>query len=126
MAKPKRQNPQNSLRAGFPNDIPKAGVYAALAGLNLDFEKLLVELERLGELGLFPRRWQRKFLKACRATLEETRAWTNFEVLHQVEEGDWVRFARIRQRAEKPSELPGDVLLPTEPRTPKSKKGHRP
>jgi hypothetical protein len=56
MSKLKRQNPQNSLRAGFPNDIPKAGVYATLSALNLDFEKLLVDLERLRELGLFPRR----------------------------------------------------------------------
>jgi hypothetical protein len=57
------------------------------------------------------------------------RAWTNFElleILYQIEERDWVHFARIRQRAEKPSERPDDVVLPAEPRTRKSKKGHRP
>jgi len=68
----KRQNPQNSHRAGFPNDIPKAGVYAALAELNLDFEKVLVDLERLGALGLFRRRRQQ---------YSETRAFDPFDRL---------------------------------------------
>ena len=67
---------------------------------------MLADLERLGALGLLPEREQRRFLMVCRATLEETRAWTNFEfidVLRQKEEGDWAYFARIRQQAEKSS-----------------------
>ena len=77
---------------------------AQLAALNRDFEQVLLDLERVGALGLFPDRGQRKFLPACRVTLEETRAWVNFELvemLHEREEREWVRFARLRQRAEK-------------------------
>jgi hypothetical protein len=50
---------------------------------------------------------------AWRATLEETRAWVNFEVvevLHQKEEREWTSLARLRQRLEKPSEPPADML----------------
>jgi len=49
--------------------------------LNRDFEQVLGDLDRLGAQRLFPHRWQPKFLKAWRATLEETRAWANFEVV---------------------------------------------
>jgi hypothetical protein len=52
-----------------------------------------------------------------------TRAWANFEVievLHQREEREWVRFARIRQRAEKQS-APDDVL-PAQPNTGNSRR----
>jgi len=104
VVQPKRQNPKNSPRAGFPKDVPKLLVYEALAALNRDFEQVLLDLERLGALGVFPDRRQRQFLKACRATLEETRAWANFElveILHEREEREWVRFARLRRRAEK-------------------------
>jgi hypothetical protein len=57
-------------------------------------------------LRLFPLRWQRRFLKECRAILEETRAWANFEVievLHQTEEREWTRLDRRRRRLEKRS-----------------------
>jgi hypothetical protein len=112
----KRQNSKNSLQAGSPKNVPKVQVYEALATLNRDFEQVLRDLERLEELRLFPRRWQRKFLKTWRATLEETRAWVNFEVVeivHQREEQEWVRFGRIRQQSEKSSGTPADTLVPT-------------
>jgi hypothetical protein len=116
VAKSKRKNSKNSKRAAFPKNPPKTLVYDALAVLNRDFEQLLGDLQRLEALCLFPLRWQRKFLEAWRATLEETRAWANFEVievLHQKEERDWVGFGRIRQRSEKPSASPADVSVPT-------------
>ena len=112
----KRKNSKNSPTAGFPKPVPKVLIYEALSTLNRDFEQVLGDLERLGELRLFPRRWQRKFLKTWRATLEETRAWANFEVvelLHQREEREWVDFGRVRQRSEKSSEPPPEVLVPT-------------
>ena len=95
-----------------------------LSGFNRNFEQVLKDLERLETLDLFPHRWQRRAFKACRATLEETRAWANFElieVLYQREEREWVRFARLRQRAEKQS-APDDVLLPARPNTGKSRR----
>jgi hypothetical protein len=113
VAKPKRQNSKNSRHAAFPKNASKVFVYDALATLNRDFEQVVVDLERLEGLCIFPRRWQRQFLKVWRATLEETRAWVNFEVvevLHQKEEREWTSLARIRQRSEKPSEPSADRL----------------
>jgi len=117
VAKP--SNAKNPPHAAFPRNAPKAKAYEALAALNRDIEQVLGDLDRLEAQRLFPRRWQRKFLKAWRATLEETRAWANFEVievLHQREEREWLRFSRLRQRAEKQSERPDDVALPPKPR----------
>jgi hypothetical protein len=116
VAKSKRQKSQNSTYAFLPN-APKALVYDAIATLNRDFEQVLSDLERLEGLRLFPRRWQREFLKVWRATLEETRAWVNFEVLevlHHREEREWARFGRIRQRLQKPPEPPSDTLVPAQ------------
>ena len=114
MAKSKRQKSQSATDA-FPPNASKVLVYDALAILNRDFEQVLADLERLEGLRLFPRRWQREFLKVWRATLEETRAWVNFdvvEVLHHREEREWARFGRIRQRSEKPSEPRAELLAP--------------
>lgn len=122
MAEPKRKNKKISQHADSPKNYPKAQAYEALAAFNRDVEQLLVDLERLGALGLLPQRWQRQFLKICRATLEETRAWTNFElidILGQKEEREWVRFARIRQRAEEQSEPPFRPLKPRSPEVPR-------
>jgi hypothetical protein len=120
--KPKRPNIRNSLQQGRPKNAPKVLAYETLAGFNRNFEQVLGDLERLATLDLFTERWQPRALKACRATLEEMRAWANFEVLevfYQSEEKQWVRFARIRQRAEKQS-APDDIVLPAQPNTRKS------
>ena len=120
-----RPNKNRPTVVGFSKDAPKPLVYEALADLNRHFEQVLADLERLRALGLFPHRFGRQFLKACQATLAETRAWANFEVvetLHQREERDWARFGRLRQKEEKA--LRGsNVLLPTETRIPRSQKG---
>ncbi len=107
----------------FPSNASKVLVYDSIATLNRDFEQVLSDLERLEGLGVFPRRWQRKFLKVWRATLEETRAWVNFEVveiLHQREEREWVHFGRIRRRSEKSPEP--DMPVPTKAGAPKSQR----
>ncbi len=125
MAKTRTKNSNRPTHSAFPQNAPKAQAYEALATLNRDFEQVLGDLDRLGAQRLFPHRWQRKFLKAWRATLEETRAWANFEVvevLHQREEREWLRFSRLRQRAEKQSEPPDDVALPLKPRLRKSRR----
>jgi hypothetical protein len=104
-------------------------VYEALAALNRDFEQVLVDLERLGAVGAFPDRWHRPFLEAWRLTLEETRAWVNFElveILHEREERDWVHFSRLRQRAEQPSEAPGQTVPPAVRRARTSSQGGLP
>ena len=110
--KPKKKNTRISHRADSAKSYRKAQAYEALAVFNRDVEWVLEDLERLEALGLLPQRWQRRFLKVWRATLEETRAWTNFElvdVLGQKEEREWVRFSRIRLRAEKSSDPTEDA-----------------
>jgi hypothetical protein len=71
--------------ASRPKNASTLPAYEVLATLNRDMEQVLLDLERLGASDILPHRWQRKFWKVCRATLEETRAWANFkliEVLH--------------------------------------------
>jgi hypothetical protein len=90
--------------AGFTDDASKPLVYEALADLNRHFQQVLEDLERLREMGLFPRGVARRSVRTCQATLEETRAWANFEfveILHQREERDWARFARDRQKGDR-------------------------
>ena len=102
--KPKNKGASNWTGSA---DAPKVLIYEALATLNRDFEQILRDLDRFEELCVFPQRWQRKLVKTWRATVEETRAWGNFEVLevlHEKEEREWVRFGRIRQLLEKQSE----------------------
>lgn len=101
MAKSKRKNTETVRHVGAPLGASKTRAYEALAAFNRDVEQVLADLERLGALGLLPEPEQRRFLRVCRATLEETRAWANFEwtdVLRQQEEREWTRFARMRQR----------------------------
>jgi hypothetical protein len=96
-AKSKKRNSKNSIPAAVSENPLKTLVYDALATLNRDFEQVLEDLQRLEALRVFPRRWQRKFLKSWRATLAETRAWVSFEVvevLHQTEEREWTRLGR--------------------------------
>jgi hypothetical protein len=92
---------------------PKLRVYETLQALNHGFEQVLIDLGRLHKLGSRP-----AFLNACRVIVEETRAWTNFEVvevLQRREQNDWERFSRLRREAEKPLEDPNDVLIRAEP-----------
>ena len=91
-------------------------IYEALFNLNQEFEQVLETLERLERLSLFRPRLRREFVRACRVTVEETRAWANFElthILHGVEERDWSRFGRLRRQLENPD----DVLVAEEKST---------
>ena len=81
VVKSKKPNTKGSSNRTGSKNAPKMLVYEALATLNRDFEQTLRDLNQLEELCIFPHRWQRKFVKTWRATLEETRAWASFEVL---------------------------------------------
>jgi hypothetical protein len=119
---PKIETPRSRSPRLFLKILQKPWFMKPSAGCNRNFEQALQDLERLATLDLFTDRWQRRAFKACRATMEETRAWTNFEVIeviHQREEREWVRFARIRQKAEKQS-TPDDVSPPRQQNAGKS------
>ena len=123
MEKPKRPHTKNFLRQGFPKNGPKVLVYEALAGFNRNFEQVLKDLERLATFDLFPAQWQRRVFKACRATLEETRAWANFELI----ECSIKRRKRMGPLGPHPPTgretiAPDDALLPPQPNTGKSRR----
>lgn len=87
----------------------KLRVYEALRALNHGFEQILVDLGSLQKLG-----FRTEFLAACRVIVEETRAWTNFEVvevLQRREQTDWEHFSRLRHENEKLLEDPNDIRL---------------
>jgi hypothetical protein len=102
-------------RAGIPKNAPgKPLVYEALSSLNQRFEQVLLDLERLKDLGLFRDRFPREFLKTCRATIEEMHAWANLEViqtLHDREERDRAHFGGLRHQWEHKYADPNDVLI---------------
>ncbi len=92
---------------------PKLHVYEALHSLNQGFEQVLADLGRLQEFPFF----RREFLKHFQVTVEETRAWANFElvgVMQSREQADWTRFGRLRRRWEKRYRDVNDVLLEAE------------
>jgi hypothetical protein len=98
-------------RDTFPD---KPAAYQALSDLNLRFEETLRGLKHLTALGMFKSRGQRESAEICRVSIEEIRAWINFEAtenLHDGEERDWARFGRLRHRYEKKNEDPKDVLI---------------
>jgi hypothetical protein len=90
-------------------------IYEALFTLNQEFEQVLETLEGLEPLKTFRPRLRREFIRACRVTVEETRAWANFElmqVLQAVEERDWSRYGRLRRQLEDPKDVLAETQAP--------------
>lgn len=84
-------------------------VYESLCTIDRSFEQVLRELERLDHLDCFRGRAP---LKSVELAVRETRAWTLSEildVLHEREEGEWMRLGRLRGAQEKPQQLRSDV-----------------
>ena len=72
-------------------------VYETLFALNRDFEQVLAHLARLRELGMFP---QRDLGNVFPATIRETRAWVNMELmeaLKPLEQDDLMHFNRLHR-----------------------------
>lgn len=112
MATTKR--PEVTRQSSSKLTASKSPTYEALSALNQHFEDVLENLGRLRKLCLLDTRFRRESLEACWATIEETRAWANFEIveiLHEREERDRARWGRIRCRWESKLEDPQDVLI---------------
>jgi len=87
-------------------------LYETIASLNLGFEQALENLAYLDRLDLFRNRFPSYFVKICSTTLEEMRAWANFELAEVIGERaqtDWARFGRLRSEWEKKLSGPGDA-----------------
>ena len=113
-----RPNRPEAAPDSAPNNVSRKSLaYAELFVLNQHFELVLQNLDRVRQLGILETRFQRKSLQACWATIEETRAWINFEItesLHDREQRDWTRFGKVRRRWEKKYEDPNDALIKAE------------
>jgi hypothetical protein len=87
-------------------------IHRTTARLNRGLDQALANLASLDRLGLL--RHKREFVKVCSLTLEEMRAWANYEIGEAVmdrAEKDWTRFGRLRHRREKRLRDPNDVLI---------------
>ena len=74
----------------------KSEAYETLHALNQHFEQVLRDLDRLQALGL-----RADLLRHFHVVVEESRAWSNFEVtevLHETELKDWTRYGRLRRK----------------------------
>lgn len=79
-------------------------LHETLASLNHHFDQVQECLDRLDKAGAFRTGFARQSIAICRATLSETCAWINFEmlqVLHARAERDLARFGRVRHQLEK-------------------------
>jgi hypothetical protein len=95
-------------------------IYDTLFALNHNFDDILVRVDRLRDLGLFRDRFQRQLIAICQATLKETRAWFNFEILQILEdreERNLAYFGRIRHDLEKTLAGSGKPAAPHAGRT---------
>ena len=124
---------QKSPKAAFDSDrdklSPRSSAYEALSALNRHLEKVLQNLDRLRESGLFDTRFRRDSLRACQWSIEETRSWINFEITESLQdraEHDWARFGRLRRQWEKKYQDPNDVLVAAEKRMRKAARKERP
>jgi hypothetical protein len=110
----KKRGPKAAFDSDSDKLSPKSCAYDALFSVNQHVEQALWNLERLRQLGLFETRFRRESLRACQATIEETRSWINFETtecLHDREQRDWARFGKVRRRWEEKYEDPKDALI---------------
>lgn len=100
------------------NERSHLSAYESLASLNRHFHEILIELETVKSLGLL----RRTLVDEVKASVEETRAWANFEmidVMHLREETDWARFSRIRRKLERRNQDPNSALGLDPSQTPK-------
>lgn len=98
----------------YPQPSKQARVYETIANLNRGFEQVLDDVERLKGFGVFRGEFRGLFVKTCRLTLEEMRAWANFELTEDLSERageDWAEYSRLLLQLEKKFRDPNDVLI---------------
>jgi hypothetical protein len=79
-------------------------LYEALREVNLHFDHIRAQAERLSKLPIFRGRSGRRFLPAFNDAVSEARAWFNTEILEaqgDVESREWARLDLRRARREK-------------------------
>jgi hypothetical protein len=116
-----RRSPQHPPEAPA-SEIPQppsrhVRVFEAIADLNRGFDHVIADVERLKELGFFRDKFSNRFAKTCPLTIEDLRAWANFEVTEHLSnrgEAEMARSARRLHDFEKRFKDPNDVLVEAE------------
>lgn len=112
VAKP--THPKSTRDSSTIKTAAKSLAYEALFAVNENLDQVLQRLDRLHRMDLFDSRFWLESRQAWRATIEETRAWINFETvacLQEQEQRDWARFGHLRHRLEKRGQDPNDALV---------------
>jgi hypothetical protein len=95
----------SSTREKTPGESAKnLAIYENLFALNQSFDEILDRVNRLHNSDLFRNHFQRQSIAICRATLKESRAWINFEILQILEDREergLEYFGRVRHDQEK-------------------------
>ena len=110
-------NPEGTLPGTTHPFSGQLHLYETISSLNLGFEQVLENLAYLKELNLFRGKFPNYFVKIFSFTMEEMRAWANFElseVLGEHAETVWAHFGRLRHHWEKKLQDPNDVLIEAE------------
>ena len=92
-------------------------VFEAIAGLNRGFDHVIADVERLKELGFFRDKFSGRFAKTCPLTIEDLRAWGNFEVTEHLSKRGEAEMAQTERRLhdfEKRFKDPNEALVEAE------------
>jgi hypothetical protein len=91
-------------KTAAPPAVSSQPIYEALREVNLHFDHIRAQAERLSRLPIFRGRNGRRFLPAFYDAVSEARAWFNTEVLEaqgDIESREWARLDLLRARREK-------------------------
>jgi hypothetical protein len=105
------------LRLVIPRPSKYTLVLECAENLNRAFDQVLSEALRLKQMGFFSGEVSSRFLKTCRLSVEELRAWAMAEVTEDVldwAEHDWGHYGVQRFRFEEKFRDPEDVLKQAE------------
>lgn len=117
------QNPQKGCLLMKPGS-EKHRMYQIVYALNRAFAFVVLNFERLEELGAF----RRKYLRAFKIMAQELQAGANHEIaetLRDQEEKEWAHYGRLVRAWEKRFEDPHDVILEAKPLTQRSRTARR-
>lgn len=113
-----KQHPPEAPASEIPQPPSRhVRVFEALADLNRGFDHVIEDVERLKELGFFRDKFSNRFAKTCPLTIEDLRAWGNFEVTEHLSKCGEAEMARTERRLhdfEKRFKDPNEALVEAE------------
>ena len=112
------QHPPEAPASEIPQPSSRhVRVFEAIADLNRGFDHVIADVEQLKDLGFFRDKFSSRFAKTCPLTIEDLRAWGNFELTEYLSnrgEADVARSERRLHDFEKRFKDPKDPLVEAE------------